>query len=84
MVDPSHNVADLPHLGFAALLLFGFCAGLAQSNVLLGQSGRGDDCFGVCYITERPGVIFKRCAVGHIAQNPYALGNRRVRAGQVG
>jgi hypothetical protein len=53
LVDLSHNIADLPHLGFAALFRFGFCTGLAQGDILFGQSGRGDDCFAVRYLTVR-------------------------------
>ena len=84
LIDPSHDVVDLTHLGFAAFFLFGFFAGLADRDVFFGESGDGDDRFGFCYGTKGVGVVFEGGAVGHIAQDSYPFGNGRVGAGQVG
>jgi hypothetical protein len=83
-VELSHNIADLPHLGLAALLGFGLLTCLPQGNVLFGQGGGGDDCFAVRYITVGVGIILERYAAAHTAKDSYSFGNRRVRAGQVG
>ena len=46
LIDPSHNVADLPHLLFEAFFLRLFRTGLAQGNIFLfAQSGNGNDGF---------------------------------------
>ena len=84
LIDPSHNVVDLAHLGFEACLLFGFCAGLADRDFFFGKSGNGNDRFCVCNGAKRVRVVFERCPVGHIAQNSYPFANWRMCTGQVG
>ena len=82
LVDPSHNVVDLAHLGLTAFFLFGFFAGLAHRDVFFGKGGDGDDRFGMCYGAKRVGIVFERSPVGHIAQDSYPFRNGRMGAGQ--
>ncbi len=84
LVDPSHDVTDLAHLGFEAFFLFGFFAGLADRDFFFGKSGHGYDRFCMRHGAIRIRVVFKRDPVGQIAQDSYSFGNGRVGAGQVG
>ena len=43
LIDPSHDVADLAHLLFAAHLFFCALGGLAEGDILFGQGGGGND-----------------------------------------
>ena len=67
LVDPSHDVADLPHLLLSAYRLFGFFAGVSDFDTFRFFQGRSrHDRPGTDRLAVGVGIILKRRAAGHI------------------